>query len=47
MNEKIPPVGPLGIALRRRGAKRSTWVVLTAALAALLLVGVGLLLLGG
>ncbi|MEW2634783.1 hypothetical protein AB0903_24855 [Streptomyces sp. NPDC048389] len=42
MNDKIPPVGPLALALRRRGAGRRTVFLLTALACTALLVGVGL-----
>lgn len=39
MGSRIPPVGPLAIALRRFGARRSTGVVLVGVFAVLLVTG--------
>ncbi|WP_327189065.1 hypothetical protein [Streptomyces xinghaiensis] len=45
MNNKITPLGPLALALRLRGAGRRTVLLVTAAVCAALLLGIGLLLL--
>ncbi|MDI9884679.1 hypothetical protein QMZ92_09790 [Streptomyces sp. HNM0645] len=44
MNDKLAPVGPLALALRLRGASRSTLVLVTALACTGLLIGIGLLL---
>jgi hypothetical protein len=40
MGSRIPPIGPLAIALRRFGAQRSTGLALAVLFAVLLVVGV-------
>ncbi|ETK32422.1 hypothetical protein [Microbispora sp. ATCC PTA-5024] len=44
MNDKITPVGPLAIALRRRGAGKRTVFLVAVPACASLLIGIGLLL---
>ncbi|WP_432250343.1 hypothetical protein ACRAR1_26795 [Streptomyces sanyensis] len=44
MNDKIPPIGPLALALRLRGAGKRTVLAVTALACTALLVGVGVLL---
>ncbi|WP_432068666.1 hypothetical protein [Streptomyces sp. C10-9-1] len=44
MNDKIPPIGPLALALRLRGASKRTVLVVTTLACTALLVGVGVLL---
>lgn len=44
MNNKIAPIGPLAIVLRRLGAGQRTVVIVAALACAALLVGVGLLM---
>ncbi|MEU3048032.1 MULTISPECIES: hypothetical protein [unclassified Streptomyces] len=44
MNDKTPPIGPLALALRLRGASKRTVLVVTTLACTALLVGVGVLL---
>ncbi|MFI9332798.1 hypothetical protein ACIGZJ_35360 [Kitasatospora sp. NPDC052868] len=44
MNNKIAPIGPLAVVLRRLGAGNRTVVIVAALVCTALLVGVGLLL---
>ncbi|MCY9783163.1 hypothetical protein KIK06_04565 [Nocardiopsis sp. EMB25] len=44
MNDRIPPIGPLALALRLSGASRRTVLLIAALAATALLAGIGLLL---
>ncbi|MFE0646765.1 hypothetical protein [Streptomyces sp. NPDC058877] len=44
MNDKIAPIGPLAIILRRLGAGRRTVAVISGLVGTALLIGAGLLL---
>ncbi|MDH6484194.1 hypothetical protein [Streptomyces sp. SAI-127] len=44
MDNETPPIGPLALALHRRGASKCTVLVVAALACTALLIGVGLLL---
>ncbi|WP_158239608.1 hypothetical protein [Streptomyces carminius] len=44
MDNKTPPIGPLALALRLRGAGKHTVLVIAALAGTALLIGIGLLL---